>query len=87
MWLKKNTSQEFKLKNVEETRNYFIKEIGQNELMSNKPKKVCATLNYIKHFLVLDLAVIGCISASAFVSLLGSPIKSSIKNLCNNCRN
>ena len=31
-----NISQEFRLKNKEETRNYFIKEIDPNELMSNK---------------------------------------------------
>ena len=30
-----------------ETRNYFIKEINQNELMSEKNKKVCRVLNYI----------------------------------------
>ena len=28
---KENISQEFRLKNIEETRNYFIKEIDQNE--------------------------------------------------------
>ena len=41
-------SQKFRLKNIEETRNYFIKEIHQNELMSKTHKKVCTTLNYIK---------------------------------------
>ena len=50
-------SKEFSLKNVEETSNYFIKEIDKNELMSNKYKKVCTTLNYIEHFLVLASAV------------------------------
>ena len=29
-------SQEFTLKNIEETRNYFLEEIEQNELMSRK---------------------------------------------------
>ena len=29
-----NIGQEFRLKNMEETRNYFIKEINQNRLMS-----------------------------------------------------
>ena len=33
--------------------NYFIKKIDQNELMSNKNKKVCMTLNYIEHSLTL----------------------------------
>ena len=34
-----NISQEFRLKNIDETRNYFIEEINQNELMSKKHKK------------------------------------------------
>ena len=34
-----NICQEFRFKNIEETRNYFIKEIDQNELMSNKHKQ------------------------------------------------
>ena len=34
-------TQEFRLKNIDETRNYFLEEIKQNELMSRKPKKVC----------------------------------------------
>ena len=38
-------SQEFRLKNTDETRNYFFEEIKQNELMSRKHKKVCTTLN------------------------------------------
>ena len=34
-----NTSQEFRLKNTDETRNYLVEEINQNELMSKKHKK------------------------------------------------
>ena len=33
-----NINQKFRLKNIGETRNYFIKEINQNELMSKKHK-------------------------------------------------
>ena len=33
-------SQEFRLKNIDETRNYLIEEMNQNELMSKKFKKV-----------------------------------------------
>ena len=45
-------SQEFRLKNTDETRNCFLEEIEQNELMSGKHKKVCATPNHIEHFLL-----------------------------------
>ena len=62
------------MKNKEETINYFLAETKQNELMSRKYKKVCKTLNYIEHFFILAFATTGCISISAFASLLGIPI-------------
>ena len=72
--VEKNINQEFKLKNIDETRDDFLKEIKQNELMSRKHKKVCKTLNCIEHFLILASTVTGCISISGFASLLGIPI-------------
>ena len=66
-------SQEFKLKNIVEKRNYFLEAIKQYELMSKKHKKVCTALNYIKHFLISASEVIGCISISTFASLLDVP--------------
>ena len=38
--------------------------------MNRKHKKVCTTLNYIEHFLILASTITGCISISAFASLL-----------------
>ena len=35
-----NITKEFRLKNIGETRNYFLKEIKQNKLMRKKHKKV-----------------------------------------------
>ena len=70
-----NISQEYRLKNIDETRNYLIEEINQSELMSKKHKWVCATLNYIEHFLILGSTISGwCISISHFASLVGIPI-------------
>ena len=46
----------------------------QNKLISRKHKKVCTTLNYIEHFLILASTITACISISALVSLLGIPI-------------
>ena len=51
-------SQEFRLKNIGKTRNYFNKEVDQNELIINKHKKVCTTLNFIERFLVLVLQLL-----------------------------
>ena len=89
----KNISQEFTLKIIDETRNSFLEEMKQNELMGKKPKKVCTTLNYIEHFRILAFTSTGCVSISAFASLIDIPIGitisacNRIKNLCNNCRN
>ena len=72
--VEENISQEFRLKNIDETRNYLIKEINRNELMSKKHKQFCTTLNYIKHFLILASVITGCVSISAFASSVGIPI-------------
>ena len=69
--IEENTSQEFRMKNTDETRIYLIEKISQNELMSKKHKKVCPTLNYIEHFLILATTITGCTGISAFTSLIG----------------
>ena len=45
--------------------------------MSKKHKKLFTTLNYIEHCLILASTITGCISISAFASLLGIPIRNS----------
>ena len=69
-----NTSQEFRLKKIDQTRNYLTEETNQNELTSKKHKNVFATLNYIDRFLILDSTITGCVSISSFVSLIGIQI-------------
>ena len=66
-------SHEFRLKNISETRDYFLEEILQNEFVSKKHKKLCATLNYIERVFVLVSTVTGYTSISAFASLIGIP--------------
>ena len=61
-------NQEFRQKNIDETRTSFIEEIKQNELMSKYYKKVCTTLNYIEYFLILASVITGCVSISVFSS-------------------
>ena len=76
-------SQKFRLKNIDETKNYFLEEIKQNELISRKHKNVCTTVNYVKHFLGSVFTITGCISVSASASLIDIPIRitSSAKGL------
>ena len=69
-----NISQEFRLENITETRNYLIEEINRNQLVSKKHKMVCTTLNYIEHFLILGSTCTGSVSISVYASLVGIPI-------------
>ena len=71
---KENIHQEFILKKLDEAKNCLIEEINRNELMSKKHKRVCTTLNYIQHFLILTCTITGCVSSSSFASLVGIPI-------------
>ena len=71
----KNKSQGFRLKTLDETRNYLIEKINPNELMSKKYKKVYGVLNYIEDLLILICTVTGCVSISAFASLVAIPIE------------
>ena len=63
-----NKSQEFRLKNIHETRNCLIEEINRHELINKKHKKVCTTLNLASTYIT------GCASISIFTSLVSVPI-------------
>ena len=66
----KNISQEFRLKKINETRNYFLKEIDQNELISKKHKEICTTLT-LWTLSYLTYTITGYVSISTFASLIG----------------
>ena len=72
--VEENISQEFRFKKIDETRNYFIEKINKNELVTKKHKKICSTLNYIGHFLILSSTITGSVSISAFASSVSIPI-------------
>ena len=71
---KENISREFRSRNIDETRNYFLEQIKQNELMSKKYKKFCTTLNYVENLFLLASTITGSVSISAFPSLIGITI-------------
>ena len=83
--VEENINQEFRFKNIDKTRKYFLKEIQQNELMTNK--KVYMNVNHIKHFLILASAFTGCISIFPLASLFGIPIGVTSFNRIKNLRN
>ena len=73
--VEENISQGFRLKYTDETRNSLIEEINRNELMCKKHKKVCTVLSYIEYFLILAFTITGCVSISAFDSVVGIGIE------------
>ena len=84
---KENIIQEFRLKNVDQTKNYFAGEIEENELMSRKYKMVCTTLDYTEHNYteILASAITGCISISGFYFFDWCSYKNY--KLCKNIKN
>ena len=53
---------------------YLLDELKDNDLMSEKCKKTCKYLNYVVDMLILVSTVTGCISISAFASLVCVPV-------------
>ena len=66
-----NVNQEFRLRNIDKIRNYLIEETNQNKLMCRKHKEVCRVLIHINHLLIVISTITGCVSISAFSSLVG----------------
>ena len=67
-------SLEFRLRKIDETRNYLLDEIKRNDLISEKYKKACKYLNYVENLPILSSTITGCISVSAFASLVCVPV-------------
>ena len=67
-------NQQFRLKKISENEEYFIAEIKERELMSQKLSKYISFFNYFdKSLIVLSLAS-GGVSISSFATAIGAPI-------------
>ena len=78
-------SQEFTLKEIDKTRNYFIDKIKQINVIIKKHKKICMILNYIEHLLLLA-SRITVFSFFSCYSCWYCKFCNSNKNLFNECR-
>ena len=56
---------------LDETRNYFLDETKHNDLMREKHKKVFSAFNFFEYFQDFFSTVSGCVSISAFGSIVG----------------
>ena len=88
---KENINQEFRSKNIDETRNLLIEEINQNEMMSKKHKKVWTTLNYkaLSYFRFCNswMYFNFCFCFFGWYSYRNYEFCNRIKNLGNSCIN
>ena len=53
---------EFRMKNIDETKNFLLDGIKHNDLMSEKHKKACQYLNYVEHLIILASIITDCVS-------------------------
>ena len=60
----------FRLRNIDQRRNYLLDEIKHNDLKSKKYKKTCKYLSCVEKLLILSSIIAGCLSISAFASLV-----------------
>ena len=67
-------SLEFRLRKIDETRNYLLDEIKHNNLIGEKYQNACKYLNYVQNLLIQSLTITACISIFAFASLVYVPV-------------
>ena len=67
-------SLELRIKKNRWNKKLFLKKIKDNKLISKKYEKVCWAFNYFDYFLIFISVESGCVSISAFVSLVGITI-------------
>ena len=72
--MEEKASLEFRLRKIDQTRNYLLVEIKNNDLMTEKYKKTCKYLNYVENLLILVSTVTAWVSISAFASLVTIPV-------------
>ena len=64
-----------KLRKTDETRSYILDELKHNDLMSEKYKKTYKYQNYVEHLFIIASAITGCVSISAFASIVCVPVE------------
>ena len=69
-----NDQQQFRLNKINETKDYFITEIKERELISKKLSKYIASFDYFDKSLILLSATSGSISIASFATLIGAPV-------------
>ena len=67
--------QHFRLNKIKETKDYFVAEIKERELMSKRLSKYIAFCDYFDKFLIVSLATSSSISIASFATVIGTPVE------------
>ena len=67
-------NQQFRLNKINETKNYFIAEIKETELMSKRLSKCITSFDYFDKSLTVLSATNGSISIALFATVTGAPV-------------
>ena len=68
-----NDQQQFKLKKINEIKNYFVAEIKERELMSKRLSKYIASFDYFDNSLIVLSVNTGSIFIASFATVIGAP--------------
>ena len=82
-----SNDQQFRLKKINEIKDYFIAEIRERELMSKNLSKYIASFEYLDKSLIVLSVATGSISIASFATAIGAPVgimsaSCSLKLLC-----
>ena len=69
-----NDQQQFRLNKINESKDYFIAEIKERELMSKTLNKYITSFDYIVKSLIVSSATSGSISIASFPTVTGAPV-------------
>ena len=68
-----SNDQQFRLKKINEIKDYFIAEIRERELMSKNLSKYIASFEYLDKSLIVLSVATGSISIASFATVIGAP--------------
>ena len=69
-----NDQQQFRLNKIKETKDYFVAEIKERELMSKRLSKYIASFDYFDKSLIVLSVATGSISIASFATVIGAPV-------------
>ena len=69
-----SNDQQFRLNKINETRDYFVAEIKERELMSKRLSKYIASFDYFDKSLIVLSITTGSVSIASFATVIGAPV-------------